>query len=193
MAVRPLQFFYPRVHCDCELSRGTLTVSAQNKSFALDQIFVNQQSPNNSSSALMNCAANCSRISALSISQTCLATSPRWFSKTSKSGKAGASSSMPQMRQPPQKSMRVLAQEAAKGGGADYLPNDLGLLEGRGFFAPQPELSENLFLNLGTFVMPSRDRRPPFVRLPRERVKLEWFRFKKRCLDLGGWVRHSVT
>ena len=48
---------------------------------------------------------------------------------------------MPQMKQPPQKSMRVLAQEATKGGGADYLPNDLGLLQGRGLFAPQIELS----------------------------------------------------
>lgn len=71
---------------------------------------------------------------------------------------------MPQHRPPAQKSMKVAAREAMKG---DAIPNDFGLLP-------------------GTFVMPSRPKRPSMFRSPRLRLQLEWRRLKTRVIDLGS-------
>ncbi|MCJ1396272.1 hypothetical protein MMC18_009161 [Xylographa bjoerkii] len=71
---------------------------------------------------------------------------------------------MPRNRPPAQKSMKVAAREAMKG---DAIPNDFGLLP-------------------GTFIMPSRPKRPSMLRSTRLRLQLEWHRLKARVIDLGG-------
>ncbi|MCJ1386789.1 hypothetical protein MMC17_009916 [Xylographa soralifera] len=76
---------------------------------------------------------------------------------------------MPQNRPPAQKSMKVAAREAMKG---DAIPSDFGLLP-------------------GTFVMPSRLRRPSIIRSARLRLQLEWHRLKTRVIDFGGVIYYK--
>lgn len=37
-----------------------------------------------------------------------------------------------------------------------------------------------------TFIMPTGANKPSFVKRPRQRARLEWFRLKKRIADFGG-------
>ena len=121
----------------------------------------------------------------------------RYFSQSPSRCSAGAKITMPQMRQPAQKSMRVLAQEAARGDGANVLPNDMGLLDGEcdlTFLAScgGERSTYMLIYGTGTFIMPVGKNKPSLIQLPRERLNLEWFRLKRRFLDFGGCVRQQL-
>jgi len=77
---------------------------------------------------------------------------------------AGGMKAVPQNRPSAQKSIKVAAREAMKG---DAIPNDFGLVP-------------------GTFIMPSRPKRPSIFKSTRLRMQLEWHRLKTRVTDLGG-------
>ena len=69
---------------------------------------------------------------------------PRKFSHTPVCQAAGAKKAIAQMRQPPQKSLKVANKEALK---ADTLPNDIGLLPGASAYG--------IFLRLPTWLSES--------------------------------------
>ncbi|MCJ1359163.1 MAG: hypothetical protein MMC33_009163 [Icmadophila ericetorum] len=83
--------------------------------------------------------------------------------------KPGVMNSVPKLREPPTKSMRVLIKEAAE---ADQIPNDMGLT---------PD----------TIVMPAWSKRPSLFSSPGDRYKLEWRRLKQRVLDFGGLLYYK--
>ncbi|KAI9674987.1 MAG: hypothetical protein M1817_001393 [Caeruleum heppii] len=78
---------------------------------------------------------------------------------------------MPTPAQPPQASMKILSKNAQ---GVQQIPSDVGLLE-------------------RTFVMPAFATRPAIYRQPRERLKLEWLRFKSRMRDLASLAVYKFS
>ena len=95
----------------------------------------------------------------------------------------GSLGSVPDIRAPPTKSMRVLIKEATE---SSLIPNEMGLAPGWCL-----QLSFDCIQGLrtlGTIVMPAWNNRPSLFSSPRDRLKLEWRRLQQRVLDFGGWV-----
>lgn len=72
------------------------------------------------------------------------------------------------------------------------IKGDMGLLQGS---CPRLHCISKMHLDMlntlyppGTFVMPTGPRKPSLLRSPKLRMRLEWYRLKKKYESLGMWV-----
>lgn len=93
-------------------------------------------------------------------------------------GQVSRGSHLVHPREKAQKSMQVLLKQD----NGSSIPKDIGILEGRMQSIDYLTVLYHpcLRLNLGTFIMPTGSKKPSMFTDFRRRMKLEWFRMKKR-------------